>query len=72
MPRLVLNRDELRRYMEAENIQTRFELAKRMGVSPSTITRLMDGSLAPGQATLAGFKAAFPGRNTDSLTTTSR
>lgn len=70
MPRLALNRPALDRFMKAEDIQTRFELAQRMGVSPSTVTRLMDGTLAPGQATLAGFKTAFPGRNTDELTLT--
>lgn len=69
MPRLVLDRDELRRFMEAEGIQTRFELAQRMGVSPSTVTRLLDGDQGPGPAVIAGFKSAFPGRNTESLTT---
>lgn len=69
MPRLALNRDALDRYMAAEDIQTKFELANRMGVSPSTVTRLLDGSQAPGPAVIAGFRAAFPGRNTDELTT---
>lgn len=68
--RLTLNRDALDRYMAAERIQTKYELAKRMKVSPSTITRLLDGSQAPGPAVLAGFRTAFPGRNTDELTTT--
>lgn len=70
MARLTLNRDALDRYMAAERIQTKYELAKRMKVSPSTITRLLDGSQAPGPAVLAGFRTAFPGRNTDELTTT--
>lgn len=68
MARLALNRDALERYMTAERIQTKFELAKRMGVSPSTITRLFDGTQAPGPAVIAGFRSAFPGRNTDELT----
>lgn len=72
MARLQLNHAELNHFMEAEGIHTRLELARRMHVAPSTITRLMDGTLAPGQATLAGFKAAFPGRNTDSLTSVTR
>lgn len=70
MPRLTLNREALDRYMADEGIQTKYELAQRMGVAPSTITRLLDGTQAPGPAVLAGFRAAFPGRSTDELTTT--
>jgi len=66
--RLSLNREALDRYMRAERIQTKFELAQRMGVSPSTVTRLFDGTQSPGPAVIAGFRTAFPGRNTDELT----
>lgn len=67
--RLILDSAALERYMHDEGITSRAELARRMGVSASTVTRLLDGDAAPGPAVLAGFRSAFPGRNTDALTT---
>ena len=68
MARLTLNRATLERYMKAENITTRKQLAQRMKVDPSTVTRLRDGTQAPGPAAIAGFRRAFPNRDTNKLT----
>ena len=68
MARLNLNRATLERYMKAENITTRRQLAQRMNVDPSTVTRLLDGTQSPGPATIAGFRRAFPNRDTHKLT----
>lgn len=69
MARLALNRKTLEAFMRSEGITNQNQLAKRMGVSPSTVKRLIDGTTAPGPAVLAGFRTAFPGRSTDDLTT---
>jgi predicted DNA-binding protein (UPF0251 family) len=66
---LRIDPDELERFMDAENIGSRFELAKRMGVSSSTVYRTVDGSIAPGTKTIAGLRRAFPGRDTGRLIT---
>ena len=39
-----------------------------MNVDPSTVTRLLDGTQAPGPAAIAGFRRAFPNRDTNKLT----
>lgn len=71
MPKaLRINEKVLEDYMSTAGIQTRFELAKRMGVSASTVYRVLDGAQTPGPRFIAGIKTAFPRRNIDRLLTT--
>lgn len=65
--RLRINRPLLNEYMEAANIQSSFELSKRMGVSASTVYRVLDGTSAPGARFIAGIRAVFPHKNIDRL-----
>lgn len=48
-------------YREAEGITTRAELARRMGVSGSSITRIYNGEQR-GEAVVDGLFRAFPDR----------
>lgn len=72
MPRLALNRPVLDQYLAAENIHSDAELARRMQVNPSTVSRLLAGTQAPGPAVIAGFRTAFPRRRIDRLITTTK
>lgn len=66
---LRINRDVLDEYMRAANIQTSYELSKRMGVSASTVYRVLDGTSEPGPRFISGIRTAFPRRNLDKLLT---
>lgn len=70
MQELQINRDVLNSYMSDAGIQTQYELAKRMGVSASTVYRVLDGTSKPGPRFIAGIRSAFPRRNLDKLLTT--
>lgn len=65
--RLKIDPTVLDDYMRVEHIQTKYELANRMGVAPSTVYRVLAGDMAPGEKFIIGLRTAFPGRSTDSL-----
>lgn len=60
-----VNIPRLEEYMRAEGIKDRAELARRMQVDKSTVTRLMNGQTGIGRAVYPGLRRAFPGRNVD-------
>ncbi|WP_439662879.1 helix-turn-helix domain-containing protein [Lentzea sp. HUAS TT2] len=45
--------DALERIGIAQGLTSRYKLAKRLGVSPSTISRVLDGEQLPGNAMIA-------------------
>jgi transcriptional regulator with XRE-family HTH domain len=45
--------DELDQIATAQGLRTRYALAKRLGVNPSTVGRVLDGDRAPGEQFIA-------------------
>lgn len=62
-----VNVRRLEEYMRAEGIKDRAELARRMQVDKSTVTRLMNGQTGIGPAVYPGLRRAFPGRNVEAI-----
>lgn len=58
-----LNTEKLTAYREAEGITSDAELARRMGVDPATVSRVLAGRNGPSTRFVAGLQRAFPGRN---------
>ncbi len=57
----------LARLMEAEGIASYNQLSQRMGVSHTTVSRVVNGRTRPGAQFIPGLKRAFPGRHIDGL-----
>lgn len=51
----------LRDIMQAADIATEQELARRMGVAPSTVSRVLRGEMGAGRLFVQGLGRAFPG-----------
>lgn len=58
-----LDLDQLAAYREAEGITSDADLARRMGVDPATVSRVLAGRNGPSTRFMAGLQRAFPGRN---------
>lgn len=67
-----IDRDLLAVYREREGIETDAELARRMGVDPATVSRVLAGRNGPSGRFIAGLRSAFPGRDVLALLTTAR
>lgn len=67
MKRSAINTGLLRDYMRAEGIASYYALARRMGVSHSTVYRVVNGKAKPGERFYPGLRRAFPGRDTGAL-----
>lgn len=57
---LRLRTRQLDKYMRLSGIESRAELARRMGMATSSVTRVLAGQSRPGQAFLSGLMRAFP------------
>ncbi|RFA12114.1 hypothetical protein B7R22_16925 [Subtercola boreus] len=57
---LVLNRPKLDELRRAHGIQSEADLARRIGVDPTTLYRLTTGRTKPSNEFMAGLKDAFP------------
>lgn len=64
-----VNVTKLEDFMKAEGIKDRAELARRMHVNKSTVTRLMNGETGIGPAVYPGLRRAFPGRAIEQIFT---
>lgn len=62
-----IDTDQLTAYRKAENIDTDAELARRMGVDPATVSRVLAGHNGPSARFIGGLRRAFPGRDVMSL-----
>jgi len=69
VPAYTIDPDRLATYREAEGITTDAELARRMGVEPSTVSRVLAHRTGPSTRFIAGLATAFPGRDVMSLLT---
>lgn len=59
MARLVLNLTALDHYREQAGIATDQDLATRIGVAPSQVSRVLSGASAPGERFIAGLLDVF-------------
>lgn len=66
---LSLNRAKLDELRRAHGIKTEAELARRIGVDPSTLYRISIGDVQPSPGFIARVKLAFPMASLDSLFT---
>lgn len=64
---LTLNRSTLDQLRKAHGIKTEAELARRIGVDPSTLYRISVGEVQPSPGFIARVKLAFPMASLDSL-----
>jgi DNA-binding XRE family transcriptional regulator len=69
---LSLNRPRLDELRRAHGIKTEAELARRIGVTPSTLYRISMGQVQPSTGFVARVKLAFPMASLDSLFTAKR
>lgn len=58
-----LNTHQLNACRKAEGITSNAELARRMGVDPATVSRVLAGRNGPSTRFMAGLQRAFPGRD---------
>ena len=66
-PVLVLNRQKLDDLRRAHGIDTEAELARRIGVNPSTLWRVSQGEVQPSHVFVARVMLAFPTARMDDL-----
>lgn len=64
---LRLRADQLAKLRTLAGITTDDALAKRMGVDPATVSRVLRGKQEPGPKFIAALVAAFPGFDLDDL-----
>lgn len=64
---LRLRTAQLVKYRTLAGIATDDSLAKRMGVDPATVSRVLRGKQEPGPRFIAALVAAFPGMDLDDL-----
>ena len=67
MPQLALRLDQLAAKRAQHGIGNDTDLANRMGVSPSQLSRVLAGSHAPGQRFVAGMVQLFGPGSFDQL-----
>lgn len=64
---LRLRADQLAKYRTLAGIKTDDALAKRMGVDPATVSRVLRGKQEPGGKFIGALVGAFPGLDLDDL-----
>lgn len=64
---LQLRADALQKYRRIAGIDTSDALAKRMGIDPGNLSRVLAGKQMPGPKFIASLVAAFPGLELDDL-----
>lgn len=64
---LRLRADQLAKFRTLAGITTDDALAKRMGVDPATVSRVLRGKQEPGPKFIAALVSAFPGMDLDDL-----
>lgn len=65
--KLRLRAQQLAKYRRLAGIETDDALAKRMGIDPGNLSRVLRGKQAPGPKFIAALVAAFPGMDLDDL-----
>jgi transcriptional regulator with XRE-family HTH domain len=65
--KLRLRAEQLAKYRRLAGIETDDALAKRMGVDPGNLSRVLRGRQSPGPKFIAALVAAFPGMDLDDL-----
>lgn len=65
--KLQINRTRLDELRRAHGIETEAELARRIGVDPSTLWRVSNGDVQPSPVFIARVMLAFPAARMDSL-----
>ncbi|WP_193118475.1 helix-turn-helix domain-containing protein [Brachybacterium tyrofermentans] len=63
MTSFTIDADRLTSYRDAEGIASNADLARRMGVDPATVSRVLAGRNGPSTRFVAGLQKAFPGRD---------
>lgn len=63
MTNYCIDTKQLEHYRAAEGITTNAELARRMGVDPATVSRVLSKRNGPSGRFIAGLQSAFPGRD---------
>lgn len=53
---------QFRRYAESQGLVTHGDIASRSGLDRTTVFRLMEGDIHPGERIIATFLTAFPDR----------
>lgn len=64
---LRLRTDQLAKFRKLAGVATDDALAKRMGVDPGTVSRVLRGKNEPSPKFIAALVAAFPGMDLDDL-----
>ncbi|VEW13512.1 Uncharacterised protein [Brevibacterium casei] len=64
---LRLRVDQLRKLRALADLETDTALARRMGMDPATVSRVLSGKNAPGPRFMASLVACFPGFDLDDL-----
>ena len=64
---LRLRTRQLDKYMRLSGITTRAELARRMGMATSSVTRVLAGQSRPGETFVSRLISAFPDLEFDDL-----
>jgi len=57
-----LRTDQFRRFTESQGLTTNGQIAGRTGLERTTVFRLMEGEIDPGERIIATVLAAFPDR----------
>lgn len=66
-PVLALNLSKLHELRRANGIRSEADLARKLGVNPSTLYRVTSGLTTPSNEFIAGLKLAFPLCSLDDL-----
>lgn len=64
---LKLRTDQLQKFRRLREINSDAELARRMGVDASTVSRVIQGRQAPGPKFMGALVLCFPGIGLDDL-----
>jgi len=59
MAHLELRKDKLRQYRKLAKLDTDTEFASALGVNPATVSRVLNGTSAPGSRFIAGLAVVF-------------
>jgi len=62
-----LRADQLGKYRGVAGIKTDDALARRMGMDPASVSRVLRGTAAPGPKFIGALVGAFPGLSIDDL-----
>lgn len=63
MTSYTIDADRLTSYRDLEGITSNADLARRMGVDPATVSRVLAGRNGPSTRFVTGLQRAFPGRD---------